>query len=249
MFIIPAIDLKDGKVVRLTQGDFKRLEEFAVKPIEAAIKFAKAGAKWIHVVDLYAALGEKRTPEQKVKNLGVLKEIVREVAKFNVKVQFGGGIRSPGYIENLLDTKVSRLILGTLPQESIHSLRAIIKKYGDKIAISLDAKNSILYKQGWTESSKIEMKTFLQDLKNCGVKLLIYTNIAKDGMLKGPDFEGIKNILSLTDIPIIASGGVSSLDDIKKLKQLEPRGLCGIIIGKAIYKQTIDLAEAIRYVD
>jgi phosphoribosylformimino-5-aminoimidazole carboxamide ribotide isomerase len=239
MLIIPAIDLIDGKVKRLTRGDFAQQEEYNVDPVEKAKEFAKAGAKWIHVVDLYGAL----KGHFKLENLSVLKKIVQKVHRYDTSVQFGGGVRSKEDIECILKTKASRVILGTLPQESLSSLRNILKDYGDKIAISLDAKKSILYKQGWTESSTVEIKTFLQYLENCGVKLVIYTNISKDGMLQGPDFEGIKNILSLTKIPVIASGGISSLEDIKELKKL---GVYGIIIGKALYKGKIDLKEALK---
>ena len=238
MQIIPAIDLKDGKVVRLTQGDFNRVEEYDLDPVKKAKEFKDSGAEWLHVVDLEGALNGRFQPE----NIPILKRIAKKVG---IKVQFGGGVRNIADVQTILDYGVSRVIVGTLSQENINFVKEAVKKFGDKFSVSIDAKNNILYKRGWSESSKVEMGVFLKDLESCGVKMLIYTNISKDGMLQGPDIEGVKNILSLTKIPLIASGGISSLEDIKKLKELN---VWGVIIGKAIYKGKIDLKEAIKYV-
>jgi len=237
MQIIPAIDLKDAKVVRLTQGDFGQAEEYGLDPVEVAKGFAECGVKWIHVVDLYGAL-EGRF---RIENLEVLKKITREVKKYGVSIQFGGGVRSIADIQTIIDYGASRVIVGTLPQENMDFTREAVKKYGDKFVVSLDAKNKIVYKRGWSESSKVEMDVFLKKLEDCGVKLLVYTNIAKDGMLKGPDFAGIKDVMSLTKILVIVSGGVSSLEDVKKLKEMN---VYAAIIGKALYKGKIDLKKA-----
>ncbi|MDD5618163.1 MAG: 1-(5-phosphoribosyl)-5-[(5-phosphoribosylamino)methylideneamino]imidazole-4-carboxamide isomerase [Candidatus Omnitrophica bacterium] len=239
MQIIPAIDLKDGKIVRLTQGDFGKAEEYALDPVQTAKNFAESKAKWIHVVDLYGALEGHFKPE----NLKILKKISDEVKKYGTSVQFGGGVRSMTDIKTLIDNGASRVIIGTLSQENLNFLKEVVKKYGDKIAVSLDTRNNIIYRRGWSVSSKFEMGVFLENLEEAGVKLIIYTNISKDGMLEGPDLEGIKNIMSLTKIPIIASGGVSSLEDITILKEM---GVQGVIIGKAIYKGKIDLRKAIE---
>lgn len=243
MLLIPAIDLKEGKVVRLAKGDFTKLEEFDIDPVEAAIKFAKDGAKWIHTVDLYGAL-EGRFKEV---NLDVVKKIVSEVSKYSVNVEFGGGIRSFQDIKKVFDyTNVSRIILGTLALEDTDFVKKAVLEYKERIAVSVDAKNTVLVKKGWKEESKKDINNFLKELENCGLKTLIYTNITKDGMMQGPDFQGIENILSSTKIPVIASGGVSSIEDIKKLKELESQGLCGVIVGKAIYKGKIDLKQALK---
>ncbi|MDD5005930.1 MAG: 1-(5-phosphoribosyl)-5-[(5-phosphoribosylamino)methylideneamino]imidazole-4-carboxamide isomerase [Candidatus Omnitrophica bacterium] len=242
MIIIPAIDLKEGKVVRLTQGDFDKVEEYKLDPVETARYFSICGAEWIHVVDLE---GAKKGKIQK-KSIVVLEKIIKEVNKYGVCVQFGGGIRSLKDVEDIFKAGASRVVLGTLALDNIKFLKKALADYADKIAVSLDAKNRVIVKKGWTQNSKKDISIFLQELETLGLRTLIYTNIMKDGMLNGPDFKGIENILKLTEIPVIASGGVSGPEDIKKLKKLESKGLCGVIVGKALYKGKIDLKEAIK---
>jgi len=242
MFVMPAIDLKNGKIVRLTQGDFDKVEEYKLDPVETARYFATCGAKWIHVVDLE---GAKKGKIQK-KSVGVLRNITKEVSKYGVCVQFGGGVRTLKDIKDIFKAGASRVILGTLALEKTNFLKKVLADYREKIAVSLDAKNSIIVKKGWTQKSKKGIRGFLKELEKLGLRLLVYTNITKDGMLKGPDFKRIEDVLKLTKIPVIASGGVSSLADIKRLKNLDDKGLYGVIVGKAIYKGRIDLKEAIK---
>lgn len=243
MLVIPAIDLKDGEVVRLTRGDFKRETIYSNDPASVARDFVAQGAERIHVVDLEGALcGE-------LKNLDFLRKIVQAV---KVPVEFGGGVRSPEDIKKIFDLGVSFVVLGTKAIEDQDFLKECIFKYGNRIIVSLDSRQNMIMKQGWSTPSGTSLFTplrntnLLEVFENLGLEVLIYTDISRDGTLEGPNFEGIKNILKLTKIPIIASGGISSLEDLKRLKELESQGLAGVIVGKAIYEGKINLREAIQ---
>lgn len=239
MIIIPAIDLKGGKVVRLTRGDFTQEKIYSDDPASVAFNLVGQGAKRIHVVDLEGALrGE-------LKNLESVGLIAKEV---DVPIEFGGGIRSLEDIARVIDLGVSCVVLGTKALEDSVFLAEAIEKFGDKIAVGIDTKNNAIMKKGWTESAKDSLKEFIQELENFGLSLLIYTDIARDGTLTGPNFEGIKEVLEITKIPVIASGGVSSIEDLKRLKDLEDKGIYGAIVGKAIYEGKINLAQAVKII-
>jgi len=237
MLIIPAIDLRGGRVVRLFQGKFNQEKVYSSDPVKVAKHWARQGAKFLHIVDLDgASSGEP-------KNLEVLKEIVTQV---DLPVEFGGGVRSMETISRLLALGVQRVILGTKAAADEEFLKKARKKFGEKIIVSIDAKNGKVLTQGWNRKVAKTTLDFAKDLKKIGFKQIIYTDISKDGTLAGPNIPGIKELLKLTGLKIIASGGVSDLKDLVKLKQLKKQGLFGVIIGKALYEGRFTLVEALK---
>jgi len=239
MLIIPAVDIKDGCVVRLRQGRFdKGLKEYSADPVSAAKKWEEQKAPLIHVVDLDGAyLGRPH-------NLDRLKEILKSV---NIPVEFGGGVRTIDTIKELLNLGVYRVILGTKAVEDRNFLEKAFERFKNRIIVSLDAKSGHIQIKGWQSSFElVEVLEFAKTLKEVGFKQLIYTDVVKDGTLKGPNISGINNLLKKTGMDVIASGGISSLDDIVKLKALEKEGLSGVIVGKALYEAKFTLQEAIE---
>lgn len=238
MLIIPAIDIKDGCVVRFVQG---RLDKkiYSRDPLKTAKHWVKQGAELIHIVDLDGAISG--TP----KNLDIVKGIARNI---DAPVQFGGGIRTIEMIRKLLDGGIWRVILGTQAIENKNFLKKAFDKFKERVIVSLDAKNNTLLIKGWHKisSNYIDVLTFAQNLRDIGFKQLIYTDVSKDGTLKGPNIRAIKKILNEVKIDIIASGGVSSLDDLRRLKVLEKKGIVGVIIGKALYEARFTLSEALK---
>ena len=238
MLVIPAIDIKGGNVVRLERGDFSRVKVYSKEPAAIANQWQAQGAKLIHVVDLDAALSGK------LKNLAEIEAIAKSVS---IPVQVGGGIRSRESVEKLLSLGARRVILGTRACEDENFLRGLIAEFKDRVVVSVDAKDGMVTTDGWTKISKIKSTDLVKKLEDFGLKVLIYTDISRDGMLKGPNIEALKEILAVRQIAlVIASGGVSGLDDLLKLKELEPIGLLGAIVGKAIYEKKINLKEAIE---
>jgi len=238
MLIIPAIDLKDCSVVRLLRGDFNKKTVYSDNPVEAARHWIEQGAELIHIVDLDGAR------EGKVRNLPALKDILKETP---ARVEFGGGVRTIETIEELLQTGVSRVILGTKAAQDKEFLKQAFERFKDKIIVSIDAKNGEVQIQGWEKDhKKLNALTLAADLKELGFRELIYTDISKDGTLEGPNIPGLENLIKNTGMNVIASGGISSLDDIKKLKLLENNGVTGIIIGKALYEGKFTLTEALK---
>lgn len=237
MLIIPAIDLRDGKVVRLFQGKFNQEKVYSSDPVKAARHWAKQGAKFLHIVDLDGA--SSGAP----KNLEVLKEIVTQVG---IPVEFGGGVRNMATISRLLSLGVQRVILGTKAAADGEFLKKARKKFGEKIIVSIDAKNGKVLTQGWNRGAAKTTLDFAQELKGIGFKQIIYTDISRDGTLSGPNISGIKELLKLTGLKVIASGGVSDLKDLVKLKRLKKQGLVGVIIGKALYEGKFTLVEALK---
>lgn len=232
MIIFPAIDLKDGRAVRLSKGDFNKVDIFSEKPWEVAKEFEKKGAEWVHLVDLDGAkYGEN-------KNLNVIKKI-REAVK--VKLQLGGGIRTLETAEMLLDLGIDRIILGTAAVENPELLKKLVEKYGEKIAVSVDEKNGKAATKGWLEESSIDAFELCKLLKEIGVKTIIYTDISKDGMMAGPNFSAYEKIDRL-GVNVIASGGVSTPKDVDTLRK---SGVYGAIIGKALYLGKIILEEVL----
>ncbi|MBI3990894.1 MAG: 1-(5-phosphoribosyl)-5-((5-phosphoribosylamino)methylideneamino)imidazole-4-carboxamide isomerase, partial [Candidatus Omnitrophica bacterium] len=207
-------------------------------PVKAAKHWAKQGAKLIHVVDLDGAFSGKP------KNLEAVKQIVDSV---DAPVQFGGGVRSLKTIKELLDYGIQRIILGTKATEAKGFLKEAFRRFKDKIIVSIDTKEDRVLTKGWQSSyGKMGTLSFAHNLKDIGFKQIIYTDVLKDGTLKGPNIQGIKNLLKESGLNIIASGGISCLNDIRKLKLLEKKGLTGIIIGKALYEGKFTLAEALK---
>jgi len=236
MIIIPAIDIKDGKVVRLSQGKFHEMTIYSDNPIAIAKKWQASGASFIHVVDLDGA----ETGE--IKNFEIISQIAKSI---DIPMQVGGGIRSQDDIFKLLDSGISRVVLGTKAIEDREFLAGVLDRWKAQITVSLDCTRGIVAEKGWTATSGLKATEFAKELQDMGLKHLIYTDIARDGMLRGPNMESITEILSCVNIPVIASGGISGIEDIINLKKLEPDGLAGIIIGKALYENRLYLHDAI----
>lgn len=236
MIIFPAIDIINQKVVRLYQGKFDNVTEYSTDPLQTAQKWVDQGAQWLHVVDLDGAKEGIR------QNSDIIIKIAQSI---DIPVQAGGGIRTEEDIQYLLDGGIARVILGTRATENKDFLKTILSKWGNKIAISLDCKKGMVAQRGWVETSNIKATNLAKELETLGLKCLIYTDIAKDGTLAGPNIAELKSLCAAVNIPIIASGGVSSIEDIKELLQYENQGITGAITGKALYEGKLDLSEAI----
>ncbi|MCB2295026.1 1-(5-phosphoribosyl)-5-[(5-phosphoribosylamino)methylideneamino]imidazole-4-carboxamide isomerase [Clostridium algoriphilum] len=233
MKIFPAIDLKNGKCVRLYQGEFTSSQIVAEDPLKTALNFAKQGAEYLHMVDLDGALSGN------MENLESVNKIIKDL---NIPIQLGGGVRSLETIEMLLEKGLSRVILGTAALNNPSLVKKAVKKFEDKIAIGIDARNGFVAVEGWRTSSKIEYIDFAKQMESIGVKTIIYTDISRDGTLSGPNFEATGKLNDLVTCNIIASGGMKCIEDIKKLKKMN---MYGAIIGKALYSGDISLEEAI----
>jgi len=239
MLIIPAIDLRDGRCVRLKQGRKDDVTEYEGDPIEVAKGFQNQGAQWLHVVDLDGAFAESNST-----NRQKLKSIVEAV---NVPVQFGGGLRRFTDVEQALQLGVSRVVIGTLAVESPEILRTLLDSFGsDRLAVGIDAKSDQVVIRGWEESQPISALDLARDVARAGVKRIIYTDVARDGMLDGPNFEMTRMMAHESGASVTASGGISSIEDIKSLKKLEDSGVDSLIVGRAIYEKRFTLEEAIR---
>ena len=233
MKILPAIDLKNGKCVRLTKGDFKSEKIYNENPINQAEIFSNAGFKYLHIIDLDGAL------EGNLINLKVIEEIVQ---KFNFKIEVGGGVRSQENVAKLLDIGSDKVILGTAAIKEKSFLESCCKKYPGKIALSLDARKNNVAISGWKDQTNINIFDFLNTVKDYDISRLIYTDIEKDGTNTGPNFQNSYKIADKFNIPVIISGGISSMDDINKIIN-ENKKIEGIIVGKAIYEKRIKLEE------
>ncbi len=231
MLIYPAIDIKDGKCVRLTQGMKDQETIYFENPWQVALDWQKQGAKQLHLVDLDGAFdGVSRN----------LEAIERIIKKIEIPVQIGGGIRSLDTLEKLLDLGAWRCILGTKALEDPQMLKEAIRRYGEKVVVSVDAKDGKVAVEGWTKVGNQDALEFARQLEEMGLKTLVYTDIARDGMLKGPNFNALRRLLSVVSMEIIASGGVSSLEDLLRLKSI---GADGAIVGKALYEGAITMKE------
>ena len=235
MKIFPAIDIKDGKCVRLVKGDFKNKTEYEMSPIEQAGKYKDHGFKNLHIVDLDGALTGETV------NLGAIQDIV---GKFDLKVEIGGGIRKLDSIQKYVDAGVEKVILGSAAIKDKKFLKEACQKFPNKIALGLDAKDGYLSVSGWKENSNQLTLDYLNEVNDYGVSRLIYTDINKDGMKQSPNFEDTSKIAAQSNCPVIISGGVSSIDDIKNAKGL--KNIEGIIVGKAIYDGDIKLEELVK---
>lgn len=233
MIILPAIDIKDGQCVRLYKGDYATVEKVAESYIDTARAFEKAGAQWIHMVDLD---GAKDASQQN-------KEIFLDVARnTGLKVEVGGGIRSIDTVEMYLKNGISRVIIGSAAVKNPQLVRDAVKEYGSRIAVGIDAKNGFVATEGWLEMSEVHFTELAKAMSEVGVEYIIYTDISKDGTLSGVNAEQLDEINKCCKANIIASGGVYTIEDIKICKKL---GLYGTICGKSIYSGTLDLKQAI----
>ena len=235
MKIFPAIDIKDKKCVRLVKGDFDKKTEYNMSPVEQASKYRDHGFKNLHVVDLDGALTGETV------NLGIIQDIV---GKFDLKVEIGGGIRKLDSIKKYVDAGVEKVILGSAAIKDKIFLKEACQKFPDKIALGLDAKDGYLSVSGWKENSNQLTLDYLSEVNDYGVSRLICTDINRDGMKQSPNFEETSKVAVKSNCPVIISGGVSSIEDIKKAKGL--KNIEGIIVGKAIYDGDIKLEELVR---
>ena len=240
MKIFPAIDIKDKKCVRLVKGDFNKKTEYETSPIDQARKYNDYGFKNLHIVDLDGALTGETI------NLDIIQEIVH---KFDLKIEVGGGIRSIDNIEKYVDAGVEKVILGSAAIKDKLFLKEACEKFPGKIALGLDAKDGLLSVSGWKENLNLKTLDFLKDVNDYGVSRLIYTDINRDGMKMSPNFDETENVANNSNCPVIISGGVSSIDDIKKAKRLGNKNIEGIIVGKAIYDGDINLDELAKEIN
>lgn len=233
MLIIPAIDIKNGKCVRLTQGKFDEVKVYSDDPVIIARGFEKEGAQMIHIVDLDGA------KEGKPVNLKTIKKIIKTI---NIPVEVGGGIRTKEYAKILLKSGASRVIIGTVALENKKLLEELLEEFDSRIVVALDTKNGILVTRGWQNSARQNYINVALELERKGVKRFIYTDVLNDGMLTRPNFKEIKKLLSKITIPAVVGGGVTTIDDVIEIKKL---GAEGVIIGKAIYEGKLNLSACL----
>ncbi|KAF2412834.1 bifunctional 1-(5-phosphoribosyl)-5-((5-phosphoribosylamino)methylideneamino)imidazole-4-carboxamide isomerase/phosphoribosylanthranilate isomerase PriA [Microbacterium sp. B35-04] len=234
LVLLPAVDVADGKAVRLTQGEAGTETSYG-DPVDAALDFARQGAEWIHLVDLDAAFGRGS-------NAGVLRKVIKQAK--GVQVELSGGIRDDRTLEAALESGASRINLGTAALENPEWAADVIGRYGDAIAVGLDVRGTTLAARGWTREGG-DLWTVLDRLESAGCSRYVVTDVTKDGTLQGPNLDLLRELTSRTPKPIVASGGVSSLDDIAALRDLVPLGVEGAIVGKALYAGAFTLAEAL----
>jgi len=233
MEIIPAVDIRGGKCVRLYQGDYNQETVFDEDPVTAALTWYSQGARWLHIIDLDgAAAGEPQ-------NMEVVEEIIKESG---LLIELGGGIRQEDVAEKLLRQGVSRIILGTAAIENRELVKRLCQQFGEAIAVSLDARDGKIAIHGWQKDTVVEVLQLSQEMVDTGVRRFIYTDIKKDGTLTGPNFDMINRLRAEANVPIIAAGGISKLEHLRRLNKL---GVEGAIIGKSLYTGDIDLGEAI----
>lgn len=235
--IYPAIDIRDGKCVRLIQGDYNQETIYNDSPLEVAKAWQEQGASWIHLVDLDGAKAGYPV------NDALIGEIARSV---NVPVQIGGGLRSQKDVDHMLSLGVSRVILGTAAIEDRQFVRDVLKAYGDKIAIGLDARDGFVATRGWLETSAVKAEDLAVELAAEGATTFIFTDISRDGMMGGPNVEAIVQLAKVSGQTVIASGGVSQFTDLTRLAEHREQGVGGAIVGKALYTGSIELADALR---
>ena len=240
MKIFPAIDIKDKKCVRLIKGDFENKTEYNTSPVDQAAKYKDHGFKNLHIVDLDGALTGKTV------NLDIIQEIV---SKYDLKIEIGGGIRNIDNINQYIETGVEKVILGSGAIKNKEFLKEACEKFKNKIALGLDAKDGNLSVSGWKENLNIKTTDYLNDVNDFGVSRVIFTDINRDGMKNSPNYEETIKIAEISNCPVVISGGVSSINDIKKAKDLNNKKIEGIIVGKAIYDGDIKLDELAKEID
>ena len=240
MNFYPAIDIKDGKFIRLKQGRLDEVTVYGDNPVEIAKKFSEAGAKWIHVVDIDGAFRGK----------SINQKVILDIKKNSkTKIQVGGGIRSKESASFYLNNGIDRVVLGTIALENPKIIEQLCENYPGRIAVGIDAKKGMVATEGWSKTSTIEVGKLSKLYENIGVSCVIFTDIEKDGLMEGVSLNQLKNLLKNTKLNVIASGGVSSLDDLKKLKSLEKKNLIGVISGKAIYENKFSVNKAVEILE
>ena len=233
MIIFPAIDIKGGKCVRLLKGDFNKVTQYEKLPAEQAEIFFNLGFKNIHIIDLDGAL------EGKLVNKNIIKNVLN---KSNLKIQYGGGVRSLQDVDDLLNLGVDKVIVGTIAIENMEFLKDACERYKDKIVVALDVRNGFIASSGWKKQTRILASEFVKEIEFFKISMIIYTDINKDGTKTGPNIKDTLNFSKLTKIPVVVSGGISSINDIKSIKE-NFKNLYGVIVGKAIYDGTIDIRK------
>ncbi|MBF0511377.1 MAG: 1-(5-phosphoribosyl)-5-[(5-phosphoribosylamino)methylideneamino]imidazole-4-carboxamide isomerase [Candidatus Omnitrophica bacterium] len=237
MILIPAIDMKEGKVVRLFQGKFSDVTQYGDDPVKTALQWERLGARWLHLVDLDGAKTGDMLNEPQFR--GIIKEI-------GIPVEIGGGIRSRERVDELVKMGFARVILGTKAIEDRDFLKSVISDYGEKICVSLDCTNGFVAQRGWVSTTNIKAVDLAMEFEAMGLEWMVYTDIARDGTLSGPNFEELQTMLdTVKKINIIASGGIATLEDVQKLSAM--KGLAAAITGKAIYEGTLDFKEAVAF--
>lgn len=233
MVIYPAIDIKDGRCVRLVQGKFNDMTVYSDRPVDMALKFEQLGAEYLHIVDLDGArLG-------KPQNIAAISGMA---VKLGIPIQLGGGIRSIETIEIILCKGIHRVILGTSAVKDPDLVKKAVQAFGNSLAVAIDAKGGMVAIEGWAKTSEFTAIGFAKKMEELGARIIIYTDISRDGMLKGPNLKAMEDMVKAVGIEVIASGGVTNLQDIKNLKEI---GVAGAIVGKALYTGSVDLKEAI----
>lgn len=238
--VYPAVDIADGRCVRLLQGRFGSETVYSDDPVKIALGFSSAGARWLHIVDLDGA--KTGIPA----NRELVLEVVRRAS---CPVQAGGGMRSLDDVEEVLAAGANRAVLGTIALEDPDEMARACKRYGERIAVSLDARSGELETRGWTVGSGIPVEEAVSSFETAGVSLFIYTDVSRDGMMTGPDIEGLRKVSSLTSAPVVASGGIASLDDLRAVARLQSEGINGAIVGRALYEGKFTVSEAIFAAD
>jgi len=236
MIVIPAIDIRHGKVVRLSQGEYSRQTTYSDSPLETAKRWESFGVEMIHIVDLDGAL------EGKPCNLDVVAQIARSVKP---RIELGGGIRNEDSIRRAIDAGVEKVVIGTGALDP-KFLDSAVKSFRSNIVAGIDARDGMVHTKGWIFKTEITAIELARKISSAGIDTINYTDISKDGMLAGPNIDSLRELIGAVKLKIVAAGGVSSIEDVKKLKALEADGLAGIIIGKAFYEGKLDLAEAIK---
>lgn len=238
MIILPAVDIRNGKCVRLTQGDFQKEIVYSDFPEDQAAKWEEAGAKFLHVVDLDGAR------EGHLMNIFAIKKILDAV---DIPIEVGGGVRTMNDMETLLDMGVSRVILGTIAVEKPELVRDAARTFGgENIIVGIDAREGVVAVHGWGDTGYMKADDLAMRIGDYGISTIIYTDISRDGTLAGVDAKKFADIAEKSGISLIASGGVKSLDDIRELKKFERSGITGVIIGKALYEKKINLSDAVK---
>jgi len=239
MIIFPAIDIKDGKCVRLIKGDFNKITFYKDSPVAQAIKYSQSGFNDIHIIDLDGALQGKPV------NSIIVKEIIKKV---KLKIQIGGGIRTIDDINSWIEMGVDRVIMGTAAVENTDLLETACNKFQNKIAVALDVKDGLIALSGWKKQTNISAIDFIKKIQNFGVSRIIYTDIYRDGTKRGPNIEGAVELASKVKIPLVISGGISSIEDIKKIKSLNNPNIEGLIVGKSIYDGDIKISDLAKLI-
>lgn len=233
--VYPAVDISEGRCVRLLQGQFGTETVYSDDPVEVALGLAAAGARWLHIVDLDGA----KT------GISSNRDLVLEVVKrASCPVQAGGGLRSMQDVEDVIAAGANRAVLGTIALEDPDEMARACKRFGERIAVSLDARSGELATHGWTVGTGVPVDEAVKAFEAAGVSLFIYTDVSRDGAMTGPDVEGLKRVTEMTDIPVVASGGVASLEDVRTVARLRNEGVGGVIVGRALYERKFSVGEA-----